>query len=287
MQILLFKENMNHYTYKYGDKLDYDFHVNEFDFPMPHKHADYWEFTLLTKGYVKHVLNGKKTLVSANTVFFSTTKDEHFIKKAGNDPIRYINISIRETKLLQILNILSQGLAQRMINDNHSFPLSEDSVYKIESLIYKVNLLTSNQCEARNELLCAALLPILQTYLFTRISPNTKFVPEGNEQWVKTLSVLTGNMNFPTYSVNDLCDKLGYSRMQLNRLFKQKFNKTPHQYLIDYKLHYAKNLLKSTDMKIIDIALNAGYSSISQFQTNFRIKYGLTPSEFRKQSKKN
>ena len=286
METLFFQENMNHYTYKYADKLDYDFHVNEFDFPMPHRHADYWEFTLLTNGSVNNVLNGKKRCFTAKTVFFSTTKDEHFIKKEGNEPIRYINLAVRESKILQILGALSEDLAQRMIDDDHYFSLSEDSVYKIEAIIYKVNLLSSKQYEMRNELLCAALLPILQTYLFTHITPYVKTISESNEQWIQKLSALTENMDFPTYSVNDLCDKLGYSRMQLNRLFKQKFNKNPHQYLTDYKLHYAKNLLKSTDMKIIDVALSAGYSSISQFQTNFRIKYGLTPNEFRKQSKR-
>ena len=286
MENLFFKENMNHYAYRYADKLDYDFHVNEFDFPMPHRHADYWEFTLLTNGKINNVLNGKKTLVTANTVFYSTTKDEHYIKKAGNDSVRYINISVRETKILQILGVLSEGLAQRMIDDNHYFSLSEDSVNKIETIIYKINLLASNQCETKNELLCAALLCILQTYIFTRITPYAKTESADNDKWMQTLSALTEKMEFPTYSVNDLCSKLGYSRMQLNRLFNLKFNKSPHQYLIDYKLRYARNLLRSTDMKIIDIALSAGYSSASQFQTNFKNKYGLTPNNFRKHSKR-
>lgn len=60
---------------------------------------------------------------------------------------------------------------------------------------------------------------------------------------------------------------------------------TPHEYLTNYKLHYARNLLRSTDMKIIDIAMNSGYSTISQFQVNFKAKYGVSPSEFRKNGK--
>lgn len=286
METLFFNENMNHYAYKYADKLDYDFHVNEFDFPMPHKHADYWEFTLLTNGNITNVLNGKKTLVAANTVFFSTTKDEHFIKKTGNAPIRYINISVRETKILQILGVLSDGLAQKMFDNPHYLTLSEDSVNKIEAIIYKINLLASNQCETKNELLCSALLPILQTYIFTFITPYAKIESTDNDKWMQTLSALMEKIEFPSYSVNDLCDKLGYSRMQLNRLFKLRFNKSPHQYLIDYKLRYARNLLRSTDMKIIDIAFSVGYSSVSQFQTNFKNKYGLTPNDFRNQSKR-
>lgn len=286
METLYFNENMNQSAYKYADKLDYDFHVNEFDFPMPHRHADYWEFTLLTNGNITNVLNGKKTQVTANTVFFSTTKDEHYIKKSGNAPIRYINIAVRETKILQILGALSAGLAQKMFDNSHYLTLSEDSVNRIEAIIYKINLLASNQCETKNELLCGALLPIIQTYIFTFITPYAKTESAANDKWMQTLSALMEKMEFSSYSVNDLCGKLGYSRMQLNRLFKLKFNKSPHRYLIDYKLRYARNLLRSTDMKIIDIAFSVGYSSVSQFQTNFKNKYGLTPNDFRNQSKR-
>lgn len=137
METLFFNENMNHYAYKYADKLDYDFHVNEFDFPMPHRHADYREFTLLTNGNITNVLNEKKTLVSANTVFFSTTKDEHYIKKAGNAPITYINIAVRESKILQVLGALSEGLP-KMFDNSHYLTLPEDSVNKIETIIYKI-----------------------------------------------------------------------------------------------------------------------------------------------------
>lgn len=286
MNKLIFKENMHHSAYKYGDNLDFDYHVNEFDFPMLHSHADYWEFTLLTNGKVYNVLNGKKHLHTANTVFFSTTKDEHYIKKADNTPIRYINISVREAKIIRLLNAISDDLDNEMTFGKHFFTLSDEIVNKIESIVFKLNLLASNQCEQKNTLLCSAILLILQNYLFNRVTPYAEPTQQSDESWVQQFFALIENMDFPTYSVNDLCSKLGYSRMQLNRLFKIRFNKTPHEYLTEYKLRYAKNLLKNTDMRVIDIAFSLGYSSASQFQSIFKQKYKLTPNAFRKQNRR-
>ena len=91
--------------------------------------------------------------------------------------------------------------------------------------------------------------------------------------------------DFPSYTVQDLCKKMGYSRMQLNRLFKKYLDKTPHEYLADYRLRYARNLLRTTDMKILDVAMASGYSTLSQFQLSFKKRFGLPPGQYRKKSK--
>ena len=75
--------------------------------------------------------------------------------------------------------------------------------------------------------------------------------------------------------------------MQLNRLFNLYLSTSPHQYLIDYKLSYAKNLLRNSDLKLVDIAMATGYATLAQFNTNFKKKLGLTSKEYRNLGKKN
>lgn len=284
MNTLYFNRNVMPYANKYAEWLDYDYHVNAFDFPMRHKHADYWEFTLLTNGKLYNVLNGVKETYEANTVFFATTDDEHYMKKASDEPLRYINVAVRKTIVMNVLNSINKNFAEELKTGKHSYVISEDSVYKIENIIYKVNLLSSNQCEVKNKLLCSALLVILQEILFQKINPYEDTLPS-DDLWIHKMTLMMQRKDFTSCTVNDLCEMLGYSRMQLNRLFKRHFDMTPHEYLTNYKLHYARNLLRSTDMKIIDIAMNSGYSTISQFQVNFKAKYGVSPSEFRKNGK--
>ena len=46
---------------KFIDKISFSYHINTFDFPTIHGHADYWEFTLLTDGKLVNVSSGTKT----------------------------------------------------------------------------------------------------------------------------------------------------------------------------------------------------------------------------------
>ena len=284
MKTLGFTIDIDQYSVDHIDEIHLKYHINTFDFPMLHTHKDYWEFTILTEGSIHNILNEKKETYHENTVFFATTDDVHCLKSNTTGNLRYINIAIKEAYLLQLLNFLSPTFAQGLREGPRAFPLPSSTIYKIENLLYKVNLLKTNQLKTRNDLLNSALLLIIQHLFSSKINILDEY-PTADHTWKQNLSDIMQNPNFLSYTVNDLCENLGYSRMQLNRLFKTHFNKTPHEYLTAYRLRYAKSLLRSTDMKILDIAMSTGYSTLSQFQLNFKKYFGITPAQYRKNTK--
>jgi AraC family transcriptional regulator len=66
------------------------------------------------------------------------------------------------------------------------------------------------------------------------------------------------------------------------RMFKQVYNITPHQYLIDLKLKKAKELLEGKDMTISEICQTIGFESTFSFSVLFKGRFGLAPTHFRK-----
>ena len=64
-------------------------------------------------------------------------------------------------------------------------------------------------------------------------------------------------------------------------LFKKYLHATPVQYLIDYRLKKAAELLH-TDKTITEIGLDVGFAGVSYFIETFRKKYGRSPAEYRK-----
>jgi AraC-like DNA-binding protein len=44
-----------------------------------------------------------------------------------------------------------------------------------------------------------------------------------------------------------------FSRYHFLRLFRQAFNKTPHQYLVERRIEKAKELLTSADLRVTDV----------------------------------
>lgn len=65
------------------------------------------------------------------------------------------------------------------------------------------------------------------------------------------------------------------------RLFKKTFGTTLVDHLTHHRVFHAKRLLATTDQKIVDIAFQSGFNSISRFNEAFRRGCGCTPRAFR------
>ena len=68
----------------------------------------------------------------------------------------------------------------------------------------------------------------------------------------------------------------------LVRIFKKKYNNTPINYLIKIRLNNARDLILETDMPIADIAECCGYNNESFFISQYKTRFGVTPSQHRK-----
>ena len=70
----------------------------------------------------------------------------------------------------------------------------------------------------------------------------------------------------------------------LIRTFKQKYQITPNQYLLETRLIHARYLLLYTDQTITEVALSCGFSTPSYFIKKFRERFQKTPLTFRRKN---
>lgn len=63
--------------------------------------------------------------------------------------------------------------------------------------------------------------------------------------------------------------------------FRSAFGSTLREFVEQHRLAHAQRLLVTTDRAILDIAMDAGFGSLSRFNTAFRQRCGCTPREFR------
>lgn len=82
-------------------------------------------------------------------------------------------------------------------------------------------------------------------------------------------------------TVAQIADAAGISEREAMRSFRSSLNQSPIEYLIAYRLHEAKKLLRNSDLPITDICYQCGFSESSYFGKAFRKAYGITPREFR------
>lgn len=63
------------------------------------------------------------------------------------------------------------------------------------------------------------------------------------------------------------------------RLFKQSMGITPHQYILQCRLSYAKNLLQHSNLSIAEIAVRTGFCDQSHLTRHFKRIMGVTPKQ--------
>jgi AraC-like DNA-binding protein len=74
------------------------------------------------------------------------------------------------------------------------------------------------------------------------------------------------------------------SPRHFSRSFRRTFGETPHQYLLSRRIERARHLLRATDLRIADICLEVGFTSVGSFTTTFRRHVGVSPAAYRDQN---
>ena len=64
-------------------------------------------------------------------------------------------------------------------------------------------------------------------------------------------------------------------------MFKKETGQTFINYLNNYKIEKSKNLLKNTNMTLLDISLEVGFNNQSYYSTIFKKYTNMTPLEYR------
>ena len=78
-----------------------------------------------------------------------------------------------------------------------------------------------------------------------------------------------------------LGETFGYSANYLGQVFKSHTSLTINEYVRNVRIMSAKQLLKSTGLKIFEIAEEVGFSDQQYFCSVFKKNVGVTPSEYR------
>jgi AraC family transcriptional regulator of adaptative response / DNA-3-methyladenine glycosylase II len=82
--------------------------------------------------------------------------------------------------------------------------------------------------------------------------------------------------------VEELAGRLGVTDRHLRRVFRAELGVSPVQFVQTQRLLLAKRLLTDTAMPVTDVAMASGFGSLRRFNTLFRTRYRLRPTDLRK-----
>ncbi len=79
-----------------------------------------------------------------------------------------------------------------------------------------------------------------------------------------------------------LAARLGVGERHLRRLFGEHLGASPVAIARTRRLHFARRLLDDTSLRMSDVALAAGYSSVRRFNEAMRAAFGVPPTKLRR-----
>ena len=91
---------------------------------------------------------------------------------------------------------------------------------------------------------------------------------------------VNNNLGNPELTVEMLADKVGMSRVHLNRKLKELTNQTARDYIRNIRLRQAATLLEQGNHQVNRIAELVGFTNVSNFTTAFHALYGVAPKDY-------
>ena len=86
-------------------------------------------------------------------------------------------------------------------------------------------------------------------------------------------------------SIEDIATVCGITRSYLGKIFRNSIGRSPQEFLMNYRMVKATELLKLTSLSIADISSAVGYENQLHFSRAFKNIYGVSPREWRNQNK--
>jgi len=147
-------------------------------------------------------------------------------------------------------------------NENSDDLLLDDYIYHALLLFYRLyykEVLNKSNC-------LDALNASTRDELFKRLSLAKDFMLSNYNQDI---------------SLEDISGHSCLSPTHLFRTFKQIYNCSPHQFLIQTRLNNARHMLKNTDYTLNEIVNLVGFTCPSTFIKLFKTKFHFTPGSYR------
>lgn len=90
----------------------------------------------------------------------------------------------------------------------------------------------------------------------------------------------------PSLSVRTMAEGLSISASYLSKLVKRHMDRSVIDYLTDYRMERAKELLATSDLMTYEVAEATGYPDARYFSSSFKRHVGVTPTEYRSERRR-
>ncbi len=265
-------------------------HTRFVHFPK-HRH-NYVEVIYMCKGKTTHIIDGNKVELDAGDLLFLNQYATQEILPAGEDDIA-INFIILpqffDTAFEMIGaddNLLRDFLVGSLCEDNRRtsylyFHVAD--VLPIQNLME--NMIWSLLNNQHNKRSCNQLtMGLLVLHLLNHIE-KMEAVGKSYHQEFEVAVLNYVETKYKDGSLTELSELMGYSVYWLSHEIKKRTGKTYKELVQTKRMNQAAYMLANSRVPVAEVIRMVGYDNTSYFHRKFKEKYGVSPKEYREQSK--
>ena len=240
-----------------------------------HRHEDYYEITIVISGVYTHTYNNKNMVITPGTLLLMGPRSEH---ELYTEPLQatFFALCIREDYFSDFLKQHFPAFADNPLPKCTTVHLDTTDFTYLEQLGRQMSV-TKPSLYVADTITYLSLVNVF----FKRNSPNKKSALP-----VQRIIELLNEPSNLSLSTSALYAAVGKPVPVLLKTFKEQTGYTIVGYRNMKKMEFAANMLRNSDKKVIDIAYELHFESLSYFLRSFKKEFGITPTEYRKAHKK-
>ena len=260
-----------------------------------HKHTDF-EISIILKGCGLYNTSSGIYDIAPGDVFLYSTNEKHCITDINATSeytcMELLNLHFSPSCVWNIGNdYLKNSYLEIFLNRPKNFPnrldRSNPALQKITQILFDIREEFEKESIDFQSAVKIKILELLIT-IHRDFFPNEKrisseFQTKHLKQIEKSINYI--NKNFcEDLSLEELASQAFMSRTYFCAIFKQLNGMSPWQYINIKRIDKAIDLLKNTNLSILEIALNCGYNNTANFNKIFKSITNTTPKEYRKKT---
>ncbi len=238
------------------------------------RHAhEHFSIGAITAGCSTYLHEQAAFQVSAGTVVLMNPEDVHACNPIDDQPWSYLMLYVETPWLTDLQHQLgfSQDSAFRRFSTTHT---RDTQLFAGLQGLYEVLV------DPQQDVLCKHSAAVeFFTDVQSRLNPVDQPLREPNFKLERAADYIRDNCT-QLLKLEDICEAAQLSPSYLIRAFKHHYGMTPHAFLVNRRIQFARDQLRNGKL-IADVALAAGFADQAHFQRAFKQHLAATPGQYR------
>ena len=245
------------------------------------------EFVVMKKGAGLIQVDLVPYEVTAGDIVVILPGQLHSIEQKGHLVMEYENILFR-VSLLDTggKDLCSKSFLEPLFRGRIDFPTLIDRSCILYPIFSETIAKIDEICDTRPKGYQLGIKGYLFQILFGLINISQTREHSTNQNSVEKVKLILSFIreNYQrSITIEEIASVCYYSKSHFMKFFKESMGMGFIQYLNDYRLSIASQMLLVTGDSILEIAEKTGFENLSYFNRVFKRKYGVSPGQFRRQ----